>query len=166
MPPAGHALAACSPGQVKPLTLSSRFQLDPSVNLQQIVERCPAHTSGADLYALCSDAMMAAIKRKTVSVEMGENRAQRRGLCVTVGSRRCVALMQVWTPKTRRCVSVPTTLQQLWKRSGRPSQPRSCRGTDSFSRTWQAVTMATRAAPLYEGMAETRDPVAAASLSG
>lgn len=28
--------------------------------------------SGADLYALCSDAMMAAIKRKTVSMETGE----------------------------------------------------------------------------------------------
>uniref|UniRef100_H3CHK4 Peroxisomal ATPase PEX6 n=1 Tax=Tetraodon nigroviridis TaxID=99883 RepID=H3CHK4_TETNG len=50
-----------------------RFQLDSSVNLQQVVERCPAHMSGADLYALCSDAMMAAIKRKTVSMEMGED---------------------------------------------------------------------------------------------
>lgn len=41
------------------------------MNLQQVVERCPAHMSGADMYALCSDAMMAAIKRRTVSMETG-----------------------------------------------------------------------------------------------
>ncbi|XP_029706469.1 peroxisome assembly factor 2 isoform X3 [Takifugu rubripes] len=46
-----------------------KFQLDPTVNLQQVVERCPAHMSGADLYALCSDAMMVAIKRKMVFME-------------------------------------------------------------------------------------------------
>ncbi|KAM9314084.1 peroxisomal ATPase PEX6 [Pholidichthys leucotaenia] len=41
-----------------------KFQLDPTVNLQEVVDRCPAHMTGADLYALCSDAMTAAIKRK------------------------------------------------------------------------------------------------------
>ncbi|XP_030598773.1 peroxisome assembly factor 2 [Archocentrus centrarchus] len=41
-----------------------KFQVDPAVNLQEVVDCCPAHMTGADLYALCSDAMTAAIKRK------------------------------------------------------------------------------------------------------
>ncbi|XP_077381200.1 peroxisomal ATPase PEX6 isoform X2 [Festucalex cinctus] len=40
------------------------FRLDASVDLRRVLERCPAHVSGADLYALCSDAMTAAVKRK------------------------------------------------------------------------------------------------------
>ncbi|XP_076026813.1 peroxisomal ATPase PEX6 isoform X3 [Genypterus blacodes] len=50
-----------------------KFQLDPGVNLQDVVERCPAHMSGADLYALCSDAMTAAIKRKIALISDGED---------------------------------------------------------------------------------------------
>lgn len=53
------------------MNLLSRFQLDPTVNLQQVVERCPTHMTGADLYALCSDAMMVAIKRKMFFMEGG-----------------------------------------------------------------------------------------------
>nr|XP_057902091.1 peroxisomal ATPase PEX6 isoform X2 [Doryrhamphus excisus] len=47
------------------------FHLAPDVNLLQVVERCPAHMSGADLYALCSDAMTAAIKRKISLINQG-----------------------------------------------------------------------------------------------
>ncbi|XP_061687069.1 peroxisomal ATPase PEX6-like isoform X9 [Syngnathoides biaculeatus] len=45
------------------------FRLDDGVDLPQVLARCPAHTSGADLYALCSDAMTAAVKRKIRAVE-------------------------------------------------------------------------------------------------
>ncbi|XP_071359513.1 peroxisomal ATPase PEX6 [Trachinotus anak] len=48
-----------------------KFQLDPAVNLQEVVDRCPAHMTGADLYALCSDAMTAAIKRKISLIDDG-----------------------------------------------------------------------------------------------
>ncbi|KAK2918466.1 peroxisomal ATPase PEX6 isoform X1 [Channa argus] len=48
-----------------------KFQLDPAVNLQEVVNRCPAHMTGADLYALCSDAMTAAIKRKIFLIDVG-----------------------------------------------------------------------------------------------
>ncbi|XP_060919889.1 peroxisomal ATPase PEX6 [Labrus mixtus] len=48
-----------------------KFQLDSSVNLKEVVDRCPAHMSGADLYALCSDAMTAAIKRKISLIDGG-----------------------------------------------------------------------------------------------
>uniref|UniRef100_A0A669EHN9 Peroxisomal ATPase PEX6 n=1 Tax=Oreochromis niloticus TaxID=8128 RepID=A0A669EHN9_ORENI len=47
------------------------FQLDPAVNLQEVVDCCPAHMTGADLYALCSDATMAAIKRKISLINDG-----------------------------------------------------------------------------------------------
>uniref|UniRef100_A0A3B3I9J3 Peroxisomal ATPase PEX6 n=1 Tax=Oryzias latipes TaxID=8090 RepID=A0A3B3I9J3_ORYLA len=48
-----------------------KFRLDPAVNLQEVVDRCPAQMTGADLYALCSDAMTAAIKRKISLIEAG-----------------------------------------------------------------------------------------------
>lgn len=50
-----------------------RFQLDSAVNLQDVVDRCPARMTGADLYALCSDAMTAAIKRKISLISDGKN---------------------------------------------------------------------------------------------
>ncbi|XP_064169976.1 peroxisomal ATPase PEX6 [Anguilla rostrata] len=48
-----------------------KFQVDPSVSLSAVVERCPAQLTGADLYALCSDAMTTAIKRKIHSIGEG-----------------------------------------------------------------------------------------------
>ncbi|CAB1422511.1 unnamed protein product [Pleuronectes platessa] len=48
-----------------------KFQLDPAVNLEEVVESCPAHMTGADLYALCSDAMTGAIKRKIALIDEG-----------------------------------------------------------------------------------------------
>ncbi|XP_028420769.1 peroxisome assembly factor 2 isoform X2 [Perca flavescens] len=48
-----------------------KFQVDSAVDLQQVLERCPDHMTGADLYALCSDAMTAAIKRKVSLIDGG-----------------------------------------------------------------------------------------------
>ncbi|XP_038560759.1 peroxisome assembly factor 2-like [Micropterus salmoides] len=48
-----------------------KFQLDSAVDLHDVVDRCPAHMTGADLYALCSDAMTAAIKRKIALIDDG-----------------------------------------------------------------------------------------------
>ncbi|TMS23327.1 Peroxisome assembly factor 2 [Larimichthys crocea] len=48
-----------------------RFRLDSSVDLQDVLDRCPGHMTGADLYALCSDAMTAAIKRKLTLIDHG-----------------------------------------------------------------------------------------------
>lgn len=52
-----------------------RFKLDPSVNLTTILEKCPAQLTGADIYALCSDAMMCAVKRKVEWIEEGRSPA-------------------------------------------------------------------------------------------
>ncbi|XP_028676134.2 peroxisome assembly factor 2 isoform X1 [Erpetoichthys calabaricus] len=51
--------------------ISSRFKMDPSVCLHDVIERCPPQLTGADLYALCSDAMMSALKQKIKRIEEG-----------------------------------------------------------------------------------------------
>ncbi|KFW93467.1 Peroxisome assembly factor 2, partial [Phalacrocorax carbo] len=51
--------------------VTRKFKLDPSVNLTAILEKCPAQLTGADIYALCSDAMMCALKRKVEWIEEG-----------------------------------------------------------------------------------------------
>ncbi|XP_017573348.1 peroxisome assembly factor 2 [Pygocentrus nattereri] len=48
-----------------------KFKVDPTVNLSDIVEQCPPQLTGADVYALCSDAMMFAIKRKILRISEG-----------------------------------------------------------------------------------------------
>lgn len=48
-----------------------RFKVDPGVSLSEIVERCPLQLTGADLYALCSDAMMSAVKRRILHITEG-----------------------------------------------------------------------------------------------
>ncbi|XP_076190948.1 peroxisome biogenesis factor 6 [Aptenodytes patagonicus] len=51
--------------------ITRKFKLDPSVNLTTVLEKCPAQLTGADIYALCSDAMMCAVKRKVEWIEEG-----------------------------------------------------------------------------------------------
>ncbi|EJD02070.1 AAA-domain-containing protein [Fomitiporia mediterranea MF3/22] len=49
--------------------LTRKFRLDPQLNLMSIAELCPFNYTGADFYALCSDAMLKAMARKAHSVE-------------------------------------------------------------------------------------------------
>ncbi|XP_042645417.1 peroxisome biogenesis factor 6 isoform X2 [Tyto alba] len=51
--------------------VTRNFQLDPCVNLTAVLEKCPARLTGADIYALCSDAMLCAVKRKVEWIEEG-----------------------------------------------------------------------------------------------
>ena len=48
-----------------------RFTLTKDLNLQAVVEKCPLNMTGADFYALCSDAMLNAVKRKIQQLEQG-----------------------------------------------------------------------------------------------
>ncbi|XP_056304098.1 peroxisomal ATPase PEX6 [Danio aesculapii] len=48
-----------------------KFKVDASVCLSDIVESCPPRLTGADLYSLCSDAMMCAVKRKISRITEG-----------------------------------------------------------------------------------------------
>ncbi|XP_063959039.1 peroxisomal ATPase PEX6-like [Lytechinus pictus] len=56
--------------------LTRKFNLSPSLDLDVIAEQCPLTLTGADFYALCSDAMLGAIKRKIASLEAGETTDQ------------------------------------------------------------------------------------------
>jgi peroxin-6 len=49
--------------------LTRKFRLDPGLDLRQLAERCPFNYTGADLYALCSDAMLNAMSRKAEALE-------------------------------------------------------------------------------------------------
>lgn len=46
-----------------------RFTLHPSLSLDRVASQLPYHYTGADYYALCSDAMLKAITRQTSSVD-------------------------------------------------------------------------------------------------
>lgn len=60
-----------------------RFTLHPSLSLSRVASQLPHHYTGADYYALCSDAMLKAITRQTAVVDAkiaainGENGGRR-----------------------------------------------------------------------------------------
>ncbi|XP_024540800.1 peroxisome biogenesis protein 6 [Selaginella moellendorffii] len=47
--------------------LSRKFDLDKDVSLGLLARKCPDNFTGADMYALCADAWMQAVKRKALS---------------------------------------------------------------------------------------------------
>jgi peroxin-6 len=49
--------------------LTRKFRLDASLSLRDVAERCPFNYTGADFYALCSDAMLNAMSRKAMGIE-------------------------------------------------------------------------------------------------
>lgn len=49
--------------------LTRKFRLDHSLDLSLVAERCPFNYTGADFYALCSDAMLNAMSRKAEEIE-------------------------------------------------------------------------------------------------
>lgn len=55
--------------------LTRKFRLHESLNLKLVAERCPFNYTGADFYALCSDAMLNAMSRKAeeLEVKLGES---------------------------------------------------------------------------------------------
>jgi peroxin-6 len=49
--------------------LTRKFKLDPGLDLMRIAKYCPLNLTGADFYALCSDAMLKAMTRKTEVID-------------------------------------------------------------------------------------------------
>lgn len=49
--------------------LTRKFKLHPDLNLEKLAEDCPPNYTGADFYALCSDAMLNAMSRRAEEVE-------------------------------------------------------------------------------------------------
>ena len=53
------------------MEICCRFNLGDDCVLNKIVEKCPMNLTGADFYALCSDAMLNAVKKKIDNLEKG-----------------------------------------------------------------------------------------------
>ncbi len=49
--------------------LTRKFNLHPDLKLEDVVELCPFNYTGADFYALCSDAMLNAMSRTAQRLE-------------------------------------------------------------------------------------------------
>lgn len=49
--------------------LTRKFKLHPDLRLEDVVDSCPFHFTGADFYALSSDALMRAMSRKTETID-------------------------------------------------------------------------------------------------
>jgi len=63
-------VATDKPSQLQILqALTRKFKFDSTVNLEEIIERCSMNFTGADMYALASDAMLNAVKRKIEALE-------------------------------------------------------------------------------------------------
>ncbi|ORY89212.1 P-loop containing nucleoside triphosphate hydrolase protein [Syncephalastrum racemosum] len=60
--------------------LTRKFRLHPDLDLARVAERCPFHYTGADFYALCSDAMLKAMTRvaETIEVRVAKLNEQKR----------------------------------------------------------------------------------------
>lgn len=50
--------------------LTRKFRRDPGLDLMKVALQCPFNYTGADFYALCSDAMLKAMSRKAEAIEM------------------------------------------------------------------------------------------------
>lgn len=49
--------------------LTRKFNLHPNLDIEKIAEQCPFNYTGADLYALCADAMLGAMTRQAEAVD-------------------------------------------------------------------------------------------------
>jgi SpoVK/Ycf46/Vps4 family AAA+-type ATPase len=49
--------------------LTRNFRLDPTLSINRLAEKCPLNYTGADFYALCSDALLVAMSRKANEVD-------------------------------------------------------------------------------------------------
>ncbi|KAG7671202.1 hypothetical protein Ndes2526B_g02331 [Nannochloris sp. 'desiccata'] len=65
-------VASDAVSQLKVITaLTRKFSMDSDVELEEIARKCPPRLTGADLYALCSDAWMVALKRRVRGGDSG-----------------------------------------------------------------------------------------------
>ena len=58
-----------------------RFHMSPDCRLENVVERCSYNVTGADFYALCSDAVLNAIARTIAHTDTG---AQTDSVCAVI----------------------------------------------------------------------------------
>ncbi|KAK3582678.1 hypothetical protein CHS0354_031089 [Potamilus streckersoni] len=75
--------------------LTRKFHLEENLDLSAIAEKCPFNLTGADFYALCSDALLNAIKRKIDQLERGETVDQST---VMVTEKDFIDALEILTP--------------------------------------------------------------------
>ncbi|KAL3872576.1 hypothetical protein ACJMK2_035792 [Sinanodonta woodiana] len=75
--------------------LTRKFNLEENLDLSTIAEKCPFNLTGADFYALCSDALLNAIKRKIDQLERGETVDQS---VVVVTEKDFIDALEILTP--------------------------------------------------------------------
>ena len=49
--------------------ITRKFNLSPDVDLEVLATQCPVNLTGADLYALCSDAMLTALRKQVAELD-------------------------------------------------------------------------------------------------
>ncbi|EJD53405.1 hypothetical protein AURDEDRAFT_53978 [Auricularia subglabra TFB-10046 SS5] len=67
--------------------LTRKFKLHPDLDLAAIAEQCPFNYTGADFYALCSDAMLKAMSRKAQEIDAKIELAKPEEIGVLVGQQ-------------------------------------------------------------------------------
>lgn len=61
--------------------LTRKFKLHPDLRLETIANQCPFNYTGADFYALCSDAMLKAMTRKAEEIDVAIGESCTRSSC-------------------------------------------------------------------------------------
>lgn len=74
--------------------LTRKFQLASDADLGEIAEACPFHFTGADFYALCSDAMLKAMTRTASQVDARIGTSS-DPVCISLGLMTTIALEQL-----------------------------------------------------------------------
>ena len=106
--------------------LTRKFALDPSLELRGVAENLPLTYTGADLYALCSDAMLKAITRKAEAVDRKVKEINRRRAASRSHARSKSASMSRSTSNTSSSQSflgADEENAEEEKRRGRKSGP-------------------------------------------
>ena len=76
--------------------ITRKFKLANNVDLSEVAKRCPSIMTGADLYALCSEAMMSALRR---SIAASKGLTNKRHGCEKSNGRNLVQRRD----KSREC---------------------------------------------------------------
>eukprot|EP00954_Amorphochlora_amoebiformis_P018937 1329341-Amorphochlora_amoeboformis.AAC.1 len=68
--------------------LTRKFHLEKNVDLRKVVQGCSFNFTGADFYAMCSDAMLHALKRKIKDVDRRVTERNKHLVAVSHGSSK------------------------------------------------------------------------------
>lgn len=94
--------------------LTRKFRLQPDLNLRGIAELCPLNFTGADFYALCSDAMLNAMSRTAQRVDEQLGKLQFAELWTLSDVSSQQNSMRIPKKITIHIPSLPSIILQKW----------------------------------------------------